>query len=113
MSWASFAVGFAVGAIVAAIGFTAWLYFQVYGGGQTSGRSRLDFAVLLALPVLAGAFAAFEMAGLAPAFVSWHTVSYSAQHNPALSDGIAGGAGVVFVAFEVWWWRHMHSSIPK
>lgn len=78
-----------------------------------TARSRVDFVILLALPIIAGGFSAYEMAGLTPEWLSWHTLSYSAQHNFALALGIGVAAAVALVGFEVWWWRHMHSSIPK
>jgi len=91
--------------------FSAWVVFGSYGGGQTSGESRVDFVVLLSLLVIVTAFVGYELAGLV--LPGWHTVSFFAIHNPALAIGIAVAAFLALIAFEVWWWRHMHSSIPK
>jgi hypothetical protein len=101
----------AIGGVCFIAGIFVGLALDSIKASSESGKSRLDFVILLSLLVLVAAFVAWEIAGLTlPGF---HTISFEAVHHAWLAYLIgalfvAGGAGGL-----LWWRHHLTTSIPK
>lgn len=95
------------------IGIFIGLALDSIKASSESGRSRLDFVILLSLLVVVAAFVAWEEAGLTPQLTAFHTISFLASHNRALAIAI----GVLFVVGGfgglLWWRHHLKTVIPK